>query len=410
MKIKIGIYATFVVAMGISGLVIAQDANNDNKSETASSTILPKVPVAEVIQQEIVPSSEFTGYLASPKIVDLRPRVGGRINSIEIPEGKLVEKGDLLFHIDPRPFQIALLDAEGKLSQAEALAIQAQRNYQRLKGLVNKGAISRKDYDDALSILSANNAQVKSAKAAVESAKLNLSYTQIRSPIAGRVDRAFITEGNLVTGGDTNEATRLTTIVSIDPIYAYFDIDETTFHKLTSLQPSTIKNSATALPPVTIRLPNEKHTQYTGTLNFISNQIERTTGTVKVRAVIANKDGKLIPGTFIRAQLPIGEKTPSILIDDQAIASNQGQNYVLVLDKNNKAEYRPVELGAMIGGLRVINHGLTAGEKIIIKGLIRPGMEVMPNPIPMHPSLAAEATQSTTNNKHLTVNEVEEKQ
>lgn len=308
MKIKIGIYATFVVAMGISGLVIAQDANNDNKSETASSTILPKVPVAEVIQQEIVPSSEFTGYLASPKIVDLRPRVGGRINSIEIPEGKLVEKGDLLFHIDPRPFQIALLDAEGKLSQAEALAIQAQRNYQRLKGLVNKGAISRKDYDDALSILSANNAQVKSAKAAVESAKLNLSYTQIRSPIAGRVDRAFITEGNLVTGGDTNEATRLTTIVSIDPIYAYFDIDETTFHKLTSLQPSTIKNSATALPPVTIRLPNEKHTQYTGTLNFIGNQIERTTGTVKVRAVIANKDGKLIPGTFIRAQLPIGEK------------------------------------------------------------------------------------------------------
>ncbi|KGI83564.1 transporter, partial [Exiguobacterium mexicanum] len=150
------------------------------------------------------------------------------------------------------------------------------------------------------------------------------------------------------------------------------------------LQQSTIKNSATALPPVTIRLPNEKHTQYTGTLNFIGNQIERTTGTVKVRAVIANKDGKLIPGTFIRAQLPIGEKTPSILIDDQAIASNQGQNYVLVLDKNNKAEYRPVELGAMIGGLRVINHGLTAGEKIIIKGLIRPGMEVMPNPIPMH--------------------------
>ncbi|MDE5307724.1 efflux RND transporter periplasmic adaptor subunit [Providencia stuartii] len=127
---------------------------------------------------------------------------------------------------------MALLEAEGKLSQAEALAAQASRNYQRLKGLVNKGAVSRKDYDDALSTLTANNAQVKSAKAAVESAKLNLSYTQIRSPIAGRVDRAFITEGNLVTGGDTSSATRLTTIVSIDPIYAYFDIDEATFHQL----------------------------------------------------------------------------------------------------------------------------------------------------------------------------------
>ncbi|SUC78767.1 Multidrug resistance protein MdtE precursor [Providencia stuartii] len=155
MKMKIGIYATFVVAMGISGLAIAQDANNDNKPETTSSTMLPKVPVAEVIQREMTPFSEFTGYLASPKTVDLRSRVGGRINSVDVPEGQLVKKGDLLFQIDPHPFQIALLEAEGKLSQAEALAAQASRNYQRLKGLVNKGAVSRKDYDDALSTLTA---------------------------------------------------------------------------------------------------------------------------------------------------------------------------------------------------------------------------------------------------------------
>ncbi|WP_272677204.1 efflux RND transporter periplasmic adaptor subunit [Providencia huaxiensis] len=394
MKMVIGIYATFIVAMNISGLAIAQDTKRDNQSETANSTMLPKVPVAEVIQREIIPSSEFTGYLASPRIVDLRPRVGGRINSVEIPEGQLVKKGDLLFKIDPHPFQIALLEAEGKLSQAEALAAQAKRNYQRLKGLVDKGAVSRKDYDDALSLLTANNAQVRSSKAAVEFAKLNLSYTQISSPITGRVDRAFITEGNLVTGGDTNEATPLTTIVSIDQIYAYFDIDEATFHKLTNLQSSTVNNRDTTLPPVVIQLPNEKSTPYTGHLNFIGNQIERTTGTVKARAVIANKDGKLIPGAFIRAQLPIGEKTPSILIDDQAIGSNQGQNYVLVLDKNNKAEYRPVELGSMVDGLRVIHHGLSAGEKIIIKGLVRPGMEVMPD----------------YNSGQITTNEAEEKQ
>ncbi|WP_272687137.1 efflux RND transporter periplasmic adaptor subunit [Providencia sp. PROV149] len=407
-KMKIGIYAAFIVAMSISDLAIAQETNNDNKSAAANSAMLPKVPVAEVIQRHIIPSAEFTGYLASPKTVDVRPRVGGRINSVDIPEGQRVKKGDLLFQIDPQPFQIALLEAEGKLSQAEALAAQANRNYQRLKGLINKGAVSRKDYDDALAILTANNAQVKSAKAAVASAKLNLSYTKIHSPIAGRVDRALITEGNLVTGGETNEATRLTTVVSIDPIYAYFDIDEATFHKLTDLYSSSIKNTDVSLPPVTITLPNNKSTPYIGNLNFIGNQIERTTGTVKVRAVIDNKDGKLIPGAFIRAQLPIGEKSPSILIDDQAIGSNQGQNYVLVLDKNNKAEYRPVELGAMVDGLRVINHGLIAGEKIIIKGLVRPGMEVAP--VAMQSTPAAETTPSTTNNKQTTANKVEEKQ
>lgn len=404
MKMKIGIYATFVVAMGISGLAIAQDANNDNKPETTSSTMLPKVPVAEVIQREMTPFSEFTGYLASPKTVDLRSRVGGRINSVDVPEGQLVKKGDLLFQIDPHPFQIALLEAEGKLSQAEALAAQASRNYQRLKGLVNKGAVSRKDYDDALSTLTANNAQVKSAKAAVESAKLNLSYTQIRSPIAGRVDRAFITEGNLVTGGDTSSATRLTTIVSIDPIYAYFDIDEATFHQLAGLQSSTISNTKATLPPVTIQLPNEKSTHYSGSLNFVGNQIERTTGTVKVRAVVANKEGKLIPGAFIRAQLPAGPKKTTILIDDQAIGSNQGQNYVLVLDNNNQAEYRPVQLGALVDGLRVINEGLTAGEKVIIKGLVRPGMAVMPEYTSMDPSSTKEPHQT----QHQPSDEIEE--
>lgn len=404
MKIRIGIYAVFVTAISLSNLAIAQDANNDNNPETGNSALLPRVPVAEVIQREIVPFSEFTGYLSSPKTVDLRSRVGGRINSVEVPEGHLVKKGDLLFQIDPHPFQIALLEAEGKLSQAEALAIQANKNYQRLKGLVNKGAVSRKDYDDALSTLAANNAQVKSAKAAVESAKLNLSYTQILAPIAGRIDRALITEGNLVTGGDTSNATHLTTIVSVDPMYAYFDIDEATFHQLTQLKLSATDQTEAAFPPINILLPNEKSSLYTGKLNFISNQIERTTSTVKVRAVINNSDGKLIPGAFIRAQLPIGHRKPVILIDDQAIGSNQGQNYVLVLDKNNKAEYRPVELGIMVDGLQVINKGLTVGEKIIIKGLVRPGMEVMPDHTSMTPSLEKGALQA----KQKSSNETEE--
>ena len=387
MKIKYGVYVTLLAIITMSGMSTAQKNKQDSEAESASIMNLPKVPVAEVIQKNITPSAEFTGYLASPKTVDLRSRVGGRINTINLPEGQLIKKGDLLFQIDPLPFQIALNEAEGQLSQANALALQANRHFDRIKNLVDKGAVSRKDYDDALSLRAANNAQVKSAKAAVENAKLNLSYTQVKAPIAGRVDRALITEGNLVTGGDTNSATRLTTIVSVDPIYAYFDIDEATFHKLSSLNVNAKSTQNTPLPSVSIRLPHEKDATHSGTLNFISNQIDRTTGTVKVRAVLKNEDAKLTPGSFIRAQLPIGNNQPAILIDEQAIGSNQGQSYVLVLDKNNKAEYRQIELGAMVDNLRVISNGLSKGEKIIIKGLVRPGMEVMPNEIPMLPSL-----------------------
>ncbi|MBP6122056.1 MULTISPECIES: efflux RND transporter periplasmic adaptor subunit [Providencia] len=387
MKIKYGVYVTLLAIITMSGMSTAQENKQDSEAESASLMSLPKVPVAEVIQKNITPSAEFTGYLASPKTVDLRSRVGGRINTINLPEGQLIKKGDLLFQIDPLPFKIALNEAESQLSQANALALQANRHFDRVKNLVDKGAVSRKDYDDALSLRAANNAQVKSAKAAVESAKLNLSYTQVKAPIAGRVDRALITEGNLVTGGDTNSATRLTTIVSVDPIYAYFDIDEATFHKLSSLNVNAKSTQNTPLPSVNIRLPHEKDATHSGTLNFISNQIDRTTGTVKVRAVLKNEDAKLTPGSFIRAQLPIGNNQPAILIDEQAIGSNQGQSYVLVLDKNNKAEYRQIELGSMADNLRVISNGLSKGEKIIIKGLVRPGMEVMPNEIPMQPSL-----------------------
>ncbi|MGJ3353391.1 efflux RND transporter periplasmic adaptor subunit [Providencia sp. Je.9.19] len=389
MKMKIGVYAALFTAITLGGQSAAQENNNnDSQPESTSAIMLPQVPVAEVIQRDIIPSSEFTGYLAAPKTVDLRARVGGRINAINLPEGQIIQKGDLLFQIDPLPFQIALNKAIGQLSQAEALAFQANKNYNRIKGLVDKGVVSRKDYDDAHANRTVNNAQVKSAKAAVEAAKLNLSYTQVTAPITGRVDRALITEGNLVTGGDINTATLLTTIVSIDPIYAYFDIDETTFHQLSAIQFTPKSKQDVALPSVNIRLPNEQNYPHSGTLNFISNQIDRATGTVKVRASLKNEDGKLTPGSFIRVQLPIGNKAPSILIDEQAIGSNQGQNYVLVLDKNNKAEYRQVELGAMKDGLRVINKGLVQGEKVIIKGLVRPGMEVTPNEIPMQSPLA----------------------
>ncbi|GAA0352641.1 efflux RND transporter periplasmic adaptor subunit [Morganella psychrotolerans] len=384
MKMKIGVYATIFAAIAMGNIAAAQDNKNESKPESTSDIMLAKVPVAEVIQRDIVPFSEFTGYLAAPKIVELRPRVGGRINSVSIPEGQIIQKGDLLFLIDPQPFQIALDNAIGQLSQAEASALRANSDYNRIKKLIDKGVVSRKDYDDAQANRTVSNAQVKSAKAAVDAAKLNLSYTQVKAPITGRVDRALITEGNLVTGGDINTATLLTTIVSIDPVYAYFDIDEKTFHKLSAIQAESGTDQGTERPSVNISVSEEKNYPYSGSLDFMSNQIDRTTGTVKARAVVKNKNGTLIPGSFIRVQLPVGIKTSSILIDDQAIGFNQGQSYVLVIDNSNKAVYRQVEPGAMIDGLRVIKSGLVKGERIIIKGLVRPGMEVMPENVPMY--------------------------
>lgn len=343
----------------------------------------PKVPVAEVVTRTVAPAAQFTGHLEATKIVELRPRVGGAVDKVSVPEGQLVQSGKLLFQLDPRPFQVVLDAALAELQQANILLDQAGVDFKRIETLAPKGTVSRKSFDDAQATRRLRQAQVGSAKAAVEAAELDLSFTQITAPIAGRVDRVLVTEGNLVTGGSGGAATLLTTIVSTNPLYVYFDIDEGTYLDFVSRVRLTEGRSAEGKLPVLIGLMTDKGYPHTGELDFLSNRIDRSTGTIRARALVKNSEGKLAPGLFARVNLITSEPAQTVLINDEAIGIDQGRRYVLALGPENKAEYRTVELGPVIDGLRVVSQGLKAGDKIIIKGLARPGMQVDPQMTPM---------------------------
>ncbi|WP_428424996.1 efflux RND transporter periplasmic adaptor subunit [Pararhizobium sp.] len=339
----------------------------------------PQVPVAEVVTRTVAMSAEFTGHLDAAQFIELRPRVGGAIDAVSVPEGGLVRPGQLLFQIDPRPFQVVLDSAKAQLQQAAVLLDQAEIDFTRIEALAPKGTVSRKAYDDAQTARSQRRAQVEIAKAAVAAGELDLSFTRVTAPIAGRVDRVLVSEGNLVAGGNAGAATLLTTIVSTGPLYVYFDIDEATYLEFVG-RALAIESGKL---PVQVGLMTDAGFPHAGEFDFLSNRVDRSTGTIRARAVVKNPDGRLAPGLFARVNLVTAEPVQTVLIDDQAIGIDQGNRYVLVLGVEDTAEYRPVKLGPMIDGLRVVTAGLTSGDKIIVKGLVRPGMRVAPQMISM---------------------------
>lgn len=346
----------------------------------------PQVPVAQVVVRDIAPSGEFSGSLTAPKSVELRPRVSGQIVAVDVPEGGMVRKGQTLFRIDPRPFQVAVDQAAGNLAQAQAQAAQAQADFARAERLVATGAISRKDYDAALAQRRAGQAAVQAGRAAVAAARLDLSFTRVTAPISGRVDRILVTEGNVVAGGA--QAAPLTTIMSVDPLYAEFDIDEATY--LRFIEKARRAGAAGRLP-VELGLMTDEGFPRTATLDFLGNGIDRTAGTIRARAVVRNGDGALAPGLFARVRLVTGERQQSILIADEAVGNDQGKSFVLIVGKGNKVDFRPVELGPVVDGLRVIKSGLQPSDTVIIKGLVRPGMQIVPRKGPMQQAPAAGA-------------------
>ncbi len=344
---------------------------------------VPQVPVAEVVTRKVALSVKFTGHLEATKFVELRARVGGAIDAVSVPEGGLVRPGQILFQIDPRPFQVALDAAKAQLQQAAVLLDQAEIDFKRAETLAPNGAVSRKTFDEAQTARRQRQAQVEIATAAVAAAELDLSFTRVTAPISGRVDRVLVTEGNLVAGGNTGAATLLTTIVSTDPLYVYFDIDEATYLEFVARARAIESGKATGKLPVRVGLMTDAGFPHTGGFDFLGNRVDRSTGTIRARAVVNNPDGRLVPGLFARVNLITAEPVQTMLIDDQAIGIDQGSRYVLVLGTQDKAEYRPVKLGPMIDGLRVVTAGLNSGEKIIVKGLVRPGMRVVPQMVSM---------------------------
>lgn len=341
---------------------------------SAAPTKPPGVPVAEVIVRPVTPFVEYTGSLTAVKRVELRPRVAGYIQEVSVPEGRFVEKGRELFRIDPRVFQAAMTAATARLREAEAASLLAQAEHERAEQLFAQKIVARDRLDTATAALNARKAQVDAAKAAVDAAQLELSFTRVTAPISGRVGQALVTEGNYVASG----ATPLTTIVSINPLHVYFDVDERTYLRSLAAGRASASPEGSQAAKVMVALLTDKTYSRLGRVDFLANAADRGTGTVRMRAVLDNPDGQLTPGLFAKIKLETGAPQARVLVSDQSIGTDQGRRYVLVVGKDNKTEYRPVELGPVVDGLRVIEQGLQPGERLVVKGLVRPGMHVTP--------------------------------
>jgi multidrug efflux system membrane fusion protein len=346
----------------------------------------------------VIESDEFTGRLEAVDHVEIRPRVSGQLDSVHFQEGAIVQKGDLLFTIDPRPFQAEVDRLKAELQRAKAQLARTQSDFARAERLHNNNGMSIEEYDRRNSARAEAEAQVASVEASLRGAELNLEFTHIVSPITGRVSRAEVTRGNLVTSGGGGPATLLTTVVSLDPVYAYFDADEQTYLRYGKLARAGKKGTnGEANGPIYLGLAGEEDFPHKGVVNFIDNQVNPSTGTIRARGVFSNKDLSLTPGLFARLRLAGGETIRGCQIDDAAVGTDLNQKFVLVVDANNAVAYRPVTLGPMVNGLRVVRDGLHEGDVVVVNGLqrVRPGMNVTPKQVPMGSAQLSSPTQPT---------------
>lgn len=350
----------------------------------------PQVSVAQVLEKPVKDWDEFTGRLQAVETVEIRPRVSGYIDRVAFTEGSLVKRGTLLFVIDPRPYQAEYDRAAADLKRFKTALDLGRTELVRVQRLKESGAVSEEELDERKSTVAQAEANVSGSQAALEAAALNLNFTKVSSPIDGRVSRAEVTRGNLVTGG-ANGGTLLSSVVSMDPIYIYFDADEQSYLRYVQIARSGAPTSQDGGKPVQVGLANEEGFPHTGTVDFVDNQLNPQTGTIRARAVLQNKEGQFTPGLFARVQLLGSAEYSAILIDDRAVNTDQSQKYVLLLGANNQIEYRKVKLGRVIDGLRVVREGLKAGDIIVVNGAqrVHPGVTVSPQKVIMGASAPA---------------------
>lgn len=359
------------------------------------SNVVPPPPTVSVVQpvaRDVVEWDEYIGRLESPETVEVRARVSGYLDKVHFKEGKEVKKGDLLFTIDPRPYQAEFDRANAEYERMVSQSDLAKNDFERAKGLIATKAISEEDYDTKSKTYAAAQATMKSAKAAMDLAKLNLDFTAIHSAIDGRISRALVTEGNLISSGvGGSGATLLTTIVSLDPLYLYGDADERSILKYLDLRREGKRVSARdAEIPAEMALANETGFPHKGYMDFVDNRVDPNTGTLRARGVFSNADHSLSPGFFGRIRIPGSGKYPALLIPDRALGSDQALKFVYVVNAEKKVEFRPVKIGPMIDGLRVVKEGLKPGELVIVEGLlrVRPGVVVDAKPVDGSPQNA----------------------
>ncbi len=345
--------------------------------------------MANVIERDVTEWDEFTGRLQAVDSVEVRPRVSGLIAAVRFQEGAIVHRGDLLFEIDPRPFQAEVDRLRAELTRSRATGQRAASELQTAEKLRAENAMAKEEHDRRAAFAQESTAQSAAIEAALRAAELNLEFTKVISPISGRVGRAIVTEGNLVSSGP-GEATLLTTVVSLDPVYAYFDADEQIFLKYSAAAgpkgsagpkgPALRDGRRGSELPIRMALANDEDFPRTGQLDFIDNQLDGSTGTIRGRAIFRNTDGQLTPGLFVRLRLAGTGSYRGLLIQDRAVGTDLSKKFVYVVGPKNEIQYRAVTLGPIVDGLRVIRSGVEAGESVVINGLqrVRPGVQVTP--------------------------------
>jgi multidrug efflux system membrane fusion protein len=350
------------------------------RSQAQPKPVPPTVTVAPVEQQEIVEWDEFTGRTAPVELVEVRPRISGHIQEVRFESGSLVKKGDVLVKIDPRWHQAEFERRQADYEQAKVHLENAEREAQRTKELLANRAISTEDAEARQARFQEAKAALLAAQAARDFVKLDLDYTEIRAPIDGRVSRALVTAGNYVSG-TAGAATVLTTIVSVDPIYVLADVDENSLLKFNALaQAGKPDGESKGRVPVELQLADEEGFPHHGYIESFDNRLDPNTGSILLRAVFPNSDGRVVPGLFARIRVPLSERHSALLVEEKAIGTDQSQKFVMTLSPTNTVEYRSVKLGPAINGKRIVRAGLNAGEQIVVNGLqrVRPGMPVTP--------------------------------
>ncbi len=365
----------------LAAMILASCARNEAAEAPAAP---PPVQAAKVVSKPVTEFDEFTGRFEAVERVEVRPRVSGYVMATRFEQGHQVKKGDILYVIDARPYQATLKHAQAELTRARTLAALAESERARATKLIEKRAISQEEFDARTSVTEQASANFQAAEAAVESAALDLSFTEVRAPISGLVGRAEITAGNLVAAGQT----LLTTVVSIDPIYVSFDGDEQVYLKYVGLDlRGELKSSRNARNPVWAGLADEQGHPHEGVMVFLDNELDPATGTIHARGLFKNADRRFTPGMFARVKLIGSGKYDALLINDSAIGTDQSVKFVLRVGADNKIEYTPVKLGPLVDGLRVVREGLKQNDVIVVKGLqqVRPGMPVTPQLVAMGP-------------------------
>lgn len=371
------------ITLPLMAMVMLLTACKTQSNESAAMPPSPEVDIAQVVEEPVTLWKRFTGRVVAPETVELRPRVSGYIDEVAFKEGELVQAGDLLFQIDPRPYQAREQAARAELALANSQLQLASSEATRAETLLQSRAISREEHDQRNAALMSAKARVESAQSALQTAELDLQYTRITAPVSGRAGRALVTRGNLANA----DQTLLTTVVSVDPVHVYFEADE----KSASTNQQLLANGGPRI--VHIALGNEQGRQLLGELDFVDNQLNSATGTLQYRAVLDNPDGLIKPGQFARVEMPVAQLELALMVNRKAVLADQDRRYVYVVDENNRTLSRQVTTGHQVDELLVIQQGLKSGDRVIINGLQKvfgSGMEVKPHTVAMREAAQTE--------------------